>query len=153
MRVILAAEPMTLFEVETEIETKTSDEAAAKSLIDKLLKVRRSLTPDEERFGQPRINLLIEEFRSLVRMTPTQREETVLYSIERQGATTETEIAEDTRLHRAIVKQLVESLIDKGILYKVSRTVIGSDRPQFAIKSRRVQSPEADLAYQRPDGE
>lgn len=120
------------------------DEQAAKSLIDKLLKVRRSLSPDEQRFGLPKVNLLIEELRSLSRATPTQREEMVLYSVERQGATTETEIAEDTRLHKAVVKELVASLVQKGVLYIVSRTVIGSGRPQFAIKSNRVKSPEAE---------
>ena len=121
-----------------------SEDAAAKAVIEKLLKVRRSLSPDEERFGLPKINFLIEEFRSLIRATPTQREEMVLYSIERSGATTETEISEDTRLHRTVVKDLVQSLVDKGILYKVSRLVPGSGRPQFAIKSKRIQLPEAD---------
>ena len=48
----------------------------------------------KQEFGLPKINLLIEELRSLVRSTPSQREEMVLYSIERQGAISETEIAE-----------------------------------------------------------
>jgi hypothetical protein len=88
----------------------------------------------------PKVNQLIEELRSLIRATPNQREEMVLYSIERSGATTETEIAEDTRLHRCVVNELVAALINRGILYRVSRTVIGSDRPQFAIKSNRAKS-------------
>jgi predicted HTH transcriptional regulator len=132
----------TLFEA-APVETVPEDQAA-KAMIDKLLKVRRSLSPAEEQFGLPRLNLLIDEFRSLVRATPTQREEMVLYAIERQGATTETEIAEDTRLHRSKVRDLVAGLMEKGVLYQVSRTVIGSDRPQFAIKSKRVKTPEAE---------
>jgi hypothetical protein len=122
-----------------------SDEAAvAKSVIDKLLKVRRSFTPEEQIFGLPKVNQLIEELRSMIRATPSQREEMVLYAIERSGATTETEIAEDTRLHRCVVNEIVAALIMRGMLYRVSRTVIGSDRPQFAIKSNRAKLPEAD---------
>lgn len=137
------SEPQTsLFEIVT--EPVPVEDAAGKAVIDKLLKVRRSLSPAEERFALPKINFLIEEFRSLIRATPTQREEMVLYAIERSGATTETEISEDTRLHRTVVKDLVQSLIDKGILYKVSRLVPGSGRPQFAIKSNRNKLPEAD---------
>lgn len=143
MLAVKMSEPQTsLFEIVT--EPVPVEDAAGKAVIDKLLKVRRSLSPAEERFALPKINFLIEEFRSLIRATPTQREEMVLYSIERSGATTETEISEDTRLHRTVVKDLVQSLIDKGILYKVSRLVPGSGRPQFAIKSNRVKSPEAD---------
>ncbi len=144
MLAVKMSEPQTsLFEIVAE-PVAPAEDAAGKAVIDKLLKVRRSLSPAEERFALPKINFLIEEFRSLIRATPTQREEMVLYSIERSGATTETEISEDTRLHRTVVKDLVQSLIDKGILYKVSRLVPGSGRPQFAIKSNRVKSPEAD---------
>lgn len=122
----------------------TDDAAAGKAVIDKLLKLRRSLSADEQRFGLPKVNQLIEELRSLIRATPSQREEMVLYAIERSGATTETEIAEDTRLHRCVVNEMVAALINRGVLYRVSRTVIGSDRPQFAIKSNRAKLPEAD---------
>ncbi len=143
MLAVKMSEPQTsLFEIVA--EPVPVEDAAGKAVIDKLLKVRRSLSPAEERFALPKINFLIEEFRSLIRATPTQREEMVLYSIERSGATTETEISEDTRLHRTVVKDLVQSLIDKGILYKVSRLVPGSGRPQFAIKSNRNKLPEAD---------
>lgn len=143
MLAVKMSEPQTsLFEIVT--EPVPVEDAAGKAVIDKLLKVRRSLSPAEERFALPKINFLIEEFRSLIRATPTQREEMVLYSIERSGATTETEISEDTRMHRTVVKDLVQSLIDKGILYKVSRLVPGSGRPQFAIKSNRNKLPEAD---------
>ncbi len=132
-------------------ETPAVNEAAvSKSVIDKILKVRRSLSAAEQEFALPKINLLIEELRSMVRMTPTQREEQVLYSIERQGATTETEIAEDTRLHRSKVREIIESLVQKNILYLVRKTVVGSDRPQFAIKSRRLETPEAGEVFNRP---
>lgn len=136
----------TLFDQQTPtgVVSDNSETDAAKRVIDKLLKVRRSLTDDEQRFGLPRVNLLIEELRSLARATPTQREEMVLYAVERSGATTETEISEDTRLHRDIVKEVVQGLCDKKLLYSVPRTVIGSGRPQFAIKSTRVKTPEAD---------
>jgi hypothetical protein len=129
------------------LETTTApdeSDAAGKALIDRLLKVRRSLSPSEQRFGLPKLNLLIEEFRSLIRATPTQREEMILYAVEVQGATTETEISEDTRLHRDVVRDIVQSLYDKDLLYRVSRLVPGSGRPQFAIKSRRLNTPEAD---------
>ncbi len=132
-----------LFDTDTIADPDTSA-AAAKAVIDKLLKVRRSLSAPEQEFGLPKINLLIEELRSLVRATPSQREEMVLYSVERQGAVSETEIAGDTKLHRKVVEQIVADLIEKQILYKVRRLVPGSDRPQFAIKSNRVKLPEAD---------
>lgn len=144
MLAVKMSEPQTSLFDTVPVASPAPEDAAAKAVIDKLLKVRRSLSPAEERFALPKINFLIEEFRSLIRATPIQREEMVLYSIERSGATTETEISEDTRLHRTVVKDLVQSLIDKGILYKVSRLVPGSGRPQFAIKSNRVKSPEAD---------
>jgi tRNA(Ile)-lysidine synthase TilS/MesJ len=135
-----------LFEMTADEVLSGDSPAASKSVIDKLLKVRRSLDSQEQRFALPKINLLIEELRSLTRATPTQREEMVLYAVERQGATTETEIAEDTRLHRSVVREMVQSLFDKNILYQVSRTVIGSGRPQFAIKSNRAKMPEATTA-------
>lgn len=144
MFAVKMSEPQTSLFDTVPVASPAPEDAAAKAVIEKLLKVRRSLSPAEERFALPKINFLIEEFRSLIRATPTQREEMVLYSVERSGATTETEISEDTRLHRTVVKDLVQSLIDKGILYKVSRLVPGSGRPQFAIKSNRVKSPEAD---------
>jgi hypothetical protein len=144
MLAVKMSEPQTSLFDTVPVASPAPEDAAGKAVIDKLLKVRRSLSPAEERFALPKINFLIEEFRSLIRATPIQREEMVLYSIERSGATTETEISEDTRLHRTVVKDLVQSLIDKGILYKVSRLVPGSGRPQFAIKSNRVKSPEAD---------
>jgi len=126
------------------VDSSISDEAAGKSLIDKLLKLRRNLTDDEQRFGLVELNTLIERYRSLIRATPNQREEMVLYAIERQGATTVTEISEDTRLHKCVVKELVASMIDRRILYRTARTVIGADRPQFAIKSNRAKTPEAE---------
>jgi len=119
------------------------DVQAGKSVIEKLLKVRRSLSTPEQMFGLPRINALIDEMRSMLKASDTRCEDMILYSIERQGATTETEIAEDTRIHRKIVDGIVADMLERNILYKVSRTVIGSDRPQFALKSRRVKTPEA----------
>lgn len=133
-----------LFETQETVVNENDLDVAGKAVIDRLLKVRRSLSPQEQRFGLPRLNLLIEELRSLIRSSPTQREEMVLYAVEKQGATTETEISEDTRLHRDVVRELVQSLYDKDMLYKVSRHVPGSGRPQFAIKSRRLNIPEAD---------
>jgi hypothetical protein len=107
-----------LFEMTADEVLSGDSPAASKSVIDKLLKVRRSLDSQEQRFALPKINLLIEELRSLTRATPTQREEMVLYAVERQGATTETEIAEDTRLHRSVVREMVQSLFDKNICIK-----------------------------------
>jgi len=139
-------ETSTLFDIEPVKTAGVSalDEAAGKSLIDKLLKLRRTLTKDEQQFGLNNLNQLIEDYRALIRATPSQREEMVLYAIERSGCTTETEISEDTRLHRCVVAELVNALINRGVLYRVSRTVIGSGRPQFAIKSNRAKLPEAD---------
>jgi DNA-binding MarR family transcriptional regulator len=124
---------------------------AGKTLIDRLLKLRRNLSIDEQHLGLGPLNALIDDLRARVRATPSQREEMVLYAIERQGATTRTEISEDTRIHREIVDQLVEEMVAKDLLYIVPRHVPGSDRPQFAIKSRRAASPEVDEVIKRPE--
>lgn len=141
----MALAPQNLFgDGDLPVVTLPDENAAAKSLIDKLLKVRRNLTNEEQKFGLLKLNSLIEEYRSLIRATPSQREEMVLYSIERQGAVTENEITGDTRLHPCVVKEVVAALMMRGILYRVPRTVIGSDRPQFALKSTRLKTPEAE---------
>lgn len=135
-----------LFDFNGSLATMPPDklQSAGKTMVDRLLKVRRSLSTEEQLIGLPRLNLLIEELRSLTRATPTQREEMVLYAVERQGATTATEIAEDTRLHPLMVKEILDSLYKKNLLYKVKKTVIGSGRQNYAIKSHRVKLPEAD---------
>lgn len=146
----MSSKPPTLFD-DQPAESPETASTAGKTLIDRLLKVRRSMTLEEQRLGLPRLNLLIEELRSLVRATPNQREEMVLYAIERQGATTPTEISEDTRIHRDLVDELLKSMLDKNLVYRVRRHVPGSDRPQFAIKSRRTPSPEVDEVIQRQE--
>lgn len=116
---------------------------AGKALVQKLLKTRRTLSNAESEF-LPQLNELIEKIRAVARFTDHQREELVLYAIERSGATTINEIAEDARLTRDVVKEILIDLGKRSLVYQTRRYVPGSDRPQFAIKSRRVAVPEAD---------
>ena len=116
---------------------------AGKSLVQKLLKTRRSLTIAEQQF-LPDLNALIDKLRQTAKFTDHQREELVLYAIERSGATTPNEIAEDTKLSRDAVNEILHSLAMRNVIYQARRYVPGSDRPQFAIKSHRVKVPEAD---------
>jgi hypothetical protein len=115
---------------------------AAKAVIDKELKVRRSLAGPELLFVDE-LNKLIEHIRSLSRLSDTQREELVLYSIERQGATTFDEIAGDTRLHVSVVKEIVEKLKTDGRLTTPKKYIPGSDRSYPMFKSSRQAIPEA----------
>lgn len=114
---------------------------AAKTTVDKLLKVRRTLNPHETVFTT-QINDCIERIRSISRLSDNQREEVVLYSIEVQGATTLVEIAEDCRLDKRIVVEILQGLVGRREVYQVSRLVVGSDRPQFMYKSARMKVGE-----------
>lgn len=116
---------------------------AGKRLIAKVLKLRASLIGDEEQFIGD-VNDLIDEIRRKTRLTDSQRDEAVLYAIERSGCTYVTEIAEDTRLTQADVKKIIESLHARGIVRFVKRYIPGNARPRQMIKSNRVHSPEAD---------
>jgi hypothetical protein len=127
-------------------DTFVSDDdlrGSAKSVIDKLLKVRRSFLGTEE-IWTDELNKAIELIRSLSRLSDNQREEAVLYSIERQGATTFDEIAGDTHLHVSVVKEIVEKLKTAGRLRTPKKYIPGSDRPYQMFKSSRLAIPEAD---------
>jgi DNA-binding MarR family transcriptional regulator len=115
---------------------------AGKSLVYKLLEVRRSMTAEEQAF-LPQINECLASVRSYSSLSDTQREELVLHAIEKSMATNIKEISEDTRLDPAIVKAIVQDLGSRGILYQVKRYIPGSDRQYFLIKSRRVKNVEA----------
>lgn len=117
--------------------------ASAKAVIDKQLKLRRSLVGTEE-IWLDEINRSIESIRSLSRLTDNQREELVLYSIERQGATTFDEIAGDTRLHVSVVKEIVAKLQADGRLRRPKKHVPLSGRSYHMFKSERQAIPEAD---------
>jgi len=116
---------------------------AGKSLVQKLLKVRRSLDNTELEY-LPELNTLIDKLRQVTKYSDHQREELVLYAIERSGATTVNEIAEDTKFTGDTVKEILHELHARNLVYQVRKYIPGSDRPNFAIKSRRVKVPEAD---------
>lgn len=116
--------------------------AGGKCVVDKLLKLRRSLEGAEHLFVT-QINDCISNIRSITRMSDHQREEAILWSIERSGATTYTEIAEDTRLAVSVVKEIVAELQERGRLARPRKHVVGSDRPNYMFKSTRAGIPEA----------
>lgn len=116
---------------------------AGKRIVEKLHRLRRSLDIGELEFIA-QVNGCIDQIRSLTKLTDTQREEVVLYSIEKQGATTFTEIAEDTRLHVSVVKQIVISLKSQGRLRQPRKYIPGSGKPNYITKSVRADTPEAD---------
>lgn len=117
---------------------------ASKSLVKKLYDLRRGLDPTEQLYVA-QINSCIEAIRDLSRYTDSKREELVLYAIEKSQATTPTEIAEDTRLDLSIVKNILQDLHARDIVYQVRRYIPGSDRQYFILKSRRVENVEAHV--------
>lgn len=132
-------------------KAKTSDlRHTAKTVLAKLEAVRRSLNAAEREFAAPFLTPVIKEMRSAAKYSPRQCERLILRSVEQCGAVTITEIGEDTKLSKLRVKEIVKLLIDRNLLYVVRRTVIGSGMPQYAIKSRRVPTAEADIAFARP---
>jgi hypothetical protein len=118
---------------------------AGKLLIQKLLTVRRSLTGTETQFLN-QINDCIELVRAHCRYSDTQREELVLYAIEKSCATTESEISEDTRLDIGVVRMILADLKAREIVYQVNKFIPGSDRQYHILKSRRVENVEASDA-------
>lgn len=121
----------------------TDERREAKRVVDKLLKVRRELSNGSTKYYDA-ITRAVDEIRALAKLSDTQKEELVLYSIERQGATTAGEIADDTRLHISVVKQILDRLFDQGKVYFPDRYVPLSGRQWTMIKSRRAGVPEVE---------
>lgn len=115
----------------------------AKRVVDRLLKVRRNLKNGEHEFYNT-ITRACDEIRAYAKLTDTQREELVLYSIEKQMASTPTEIADDTKLNLDLVKQILDKLYDDGKVYFPNRYVPLSGRQWTIIKSKRVKTPEVE---------
>lgn len=113
-----------------------------KRAIDAVLKARRELLSLNQERGITQINTCLEALRSIARLSDTQTQEIVLHAIERQGATTITEIAGDCRLAQSVVKLVVEELVKKNILYLAPKFIVGSDRQYEMYKSNRVKTPE-----------
>lgn len=110
---------------------------AGRAVLHKLWQVRRSLTDEEKVVALVPLDVLIRDIQSRIKADPEEAEKMVLYSIEYQGAVSEIEISEDTRLHRTVVRKAVETLLEKGILYKTQHFVVGMDRPRWRLNSAR----------------
>ena len=119
-----------------------------RKMIGDVILLRRDLAPELEEY-RPLFNTFIEDLRALSRLSGSQLEEQILYSIEKQGATTVTEISEDLRMAPEKIKAKVEEMMDRGDLYKVKKYIPGSDRAWYMIKSRRQNIPEADEVFNR----
>lgn len=112
-----------------------------KSLVNKLYSVRRELN-ESEKAGLDILNKAIEDVRILSNSSGTKIEEKILYSIERQGCFTLTEVAETVKLPKDITKEILKTLLGKKLIRKVPRYVPGSDRQYYGIKSNRVDLGE-----------
>lgn len=114
------------------------------SVVRKLYKVRQSLTGGETAYVNY-LNECIEKVRAVSRLSVNQREELILYSIERSGSTTVTEIVEDTKLDKKSVIDILTKLGtgDRAVLYSARKYTPGMPKPHYLIKSRRIKSPEA----------
>lgn len=110
---------------------------AGRSVIDKLLKLRRSLTADESAYIT-QINDCIEEIRAFSRLDDAKLRERILFAIEKQAAHTLTEIIDETRTTPERVKAAMKQLNDDGLVYAVRRFIPGCGKPNFLYKSRRV---------------
>jgi hypothetical protein len=135
-------QPFLFVEMATDQISIDASHQAGKTVVEKLLKVRRGLNPEEEHY-LIQINACIEQIRSVSRLNDRQREEVILFAIEVQGAITVKEISEDTRLSVDIVKDTLRLLIRQKIVYETPRYVPGSGRQYFMYKSNRVKTPEA----------
>lgn len=131
-----------LFDMGNPDPAKVAADREYRRAIDAILKARRELQAFGQERGITQINSCLEALRSMSRLTDTQTEELVLVAIEIQGATTPTEIAEDSRLPASVVKEILKELIEKNILYLVPKFIPGSDRTYYMYKSMRVRTPE-----------
>lgn len=131
-----------LFDMGVPEPRKLTAEKEYKRAIDAVLKARKYLTDLGQERGIAQINTCLEALRSIARLTDTQIEEIVLHAVERQGATTQTEIAEDSRLSLAVVKEVLKELLEKNILYLAPKFIPGSDRQYYMYKSNRIRTPE-----------
>lgn len=131
-----------LFDMGYPDPAKANADREYKRAIDAILKARRELLSFGQERGLTQINTCLEALRSISRLSDTQSEELILFAVERQGATTLTEIAEDSRLAPAVVKIIAKELIERNILYLVPKFIPGSDRQYFMYKSNRVKTPE-----------
>lgn len=113
-----------------------------KRAVDRLLKARREMSGGESAFV-PLVNVTINQIREISRFSDTQREELVLWSVEKSMATSINEISEDTKIDAGSVKEIVKNLIEKNILYLANRLIPGSGRQYHLIKSNRMRTPEA----------
>ena len=111
------------------------------NVIRKIYKVRKSLVGGETCYVNY-LNDAIARIRAVSRLSDNQREELVLYAIERQGATSLTEIVEDTRIDRKSVEIILESLMNREILYNTRKYTPGMDKKNYMYKSIRVRTPE-----------
>lgn len=110
---------------------------AGRSVIDKLLKLRRSLTADEAAYIT-QINDCIEEIRAFSRLDDDKLKDRILFAIEKQAAHTLTEIIDETRTTPERVKAAMKQLNEAGLVYAVRRFIPGCGKPNFLYKSRRV---------------
>jgi hypothetical protein len=131
-----------LFDMGVPDPYKANADREYKRAIDAVLKARREVAASGQERGITQINVCLEALRSISKLTDTQTEERILYAIERQGATTPTEIAEDSRLAITVVKKILANLISSNTLYLAPKFIPGSDRQYFMYKSNRVKTPE-----------
>jgi hypothetical protein len=115
---------------------------AGRAVIAQLRAVQRQLDTAEKASFTESIDELIQRIADRARLTDTQRQGLVLLAIEEKGANTPIEIGELCRFTLEETKVLTDEMLESGLIYRVRRLVIGSDRPQFALKSSRIRTPE-----------
>ncbi len=96
---------------------------------------------------EPVIKAAIDEIRIVYRAEEEKFREKILFSVERQGATTATEISGDTRIGKKHVEQVLVELEKEEVLYRVPKFIPGSDRQYYMWKSNRTDSGEMDDIY------
>lgn len=140
-----AYQPFLFEELNTSSHSDTAEfQKAGKSVVQKLLSLRKTLHTDSEKQLEVFVNQAIREIRAQTTLTRTQQESLILISIEKSKARHTSEISEDTRIPKEIVKEIVIDLVKQKVLRLVQYTVIGSPRKHFQIKSNRIKDVEAD---------
>jgi predicted transcriptional regulator len=143
----LMPQQLALFETENQSEVAAASiQVAAKSTVDKLLEIRRRLTP-EQQFFLPQINHLIEQIRACARSADeTKAENLILEAIEKKDAHTLSEITEDTLLCGEKVKEVLTDLHRRGTVkfYRRNRSgetlVFSTGQNQPMISASRIGS-------------
>lgn len=126
---------LALFETTTTVSPDHKRSDAAKRLVGRLNKLRKSLPPSERVFDEY-LARAVREIRTAGDLDEGKFAEIILDRIEHCAHTT-AEIVDDTNLAESDVKSVVERLLGDGTLIRRERYTIGGSVNQWLLFSTR----------------